>query len=147
MTDIKTADAAAELPSSKLDPTMRCRLSAMMFMVDSPIREAFCFTDNKGTRVDINAVGGVRLEDLDDLIPVDIKSLPSARCLSDRLVIFAFTHWPELPHRSAGQTQLTSRVRLAPSKSLAALDLLIHTHGNHLCGALLVAVVLFHLQQ
>lgn len=35
-------------------------LSAMMFLIDSPVREVFCFTDNKGTRVDINAVGGIR---------------------------------------------------------------------------------------
>jgi len=35
-------------------------LSAMMFLVDSPVREAFCWTDNKGRRVDINAVGVVR---------------------------------------------------------------------------------------
>ena len=35
-------------------------LSAMMFLVDSPVREVFCFTDNKGAKVDINAVGGIR---------------------------------------------------------------------------------------
>ncbi|MCE5277914.1 MAG: Gfo/Idh/MocA family oxidoreductase [Planctomycetaceae bacterium] len=35
-------------------------LSAMMVLVHSPAREVFCFADNKGTRVDINAVGGIR---------------------------------------------------------------------------------------
>ncbi|HUU43093.1 MAG TPA: Gfo/Idh/MocA family oxidoreductase [Planctomycetota bacterium] len=35
-------------------------LSAMMFLVDSPVREVFCWTDNKGRRVDINAVATVR---------------------------------------------------------------------------------------
>ena len=35
-------------------------LSAMMYLVDSPAREVFCWTDNKGTRVDINAVGAIR---------------------------------------------------------------------------------------
>ena len=35
-------------------------LSAMMYLVDSPVREVFCWTDNKGTRVDINAVGVIR---------------------------------------------------------------------------------------
>jgi predicted dehydrogenase len=35
-------------------------LSAMMFLVDSPVVEAFCYTDNKGTRVDINAVAAIR---------------------------------------------------------------------------------------
>ena len=35
-------------------------LSAMMYLVDSPAREVFCWTDNKGTRVDINAVGVIR---------------------------------------------------------------------------------------
>jgi predicted dehydrogenase len=31
-------------------------LSAMMFLVNSPVREVFCLADNKGTKVDINAV-------------------------------------------------------------------------------------------
>jgi len=31
-------------------------LSAMMFLVNSPAREVFCLADNKGARVDINAV-------------------------------------------------------------------------------------------
>jgi predicted dehydrogenase len=31
-------------------------LSAMMFLVQSPVREVFCITDNKGAKVDINAV-------------------------------------------------------------------------------------------
>ncbi len=35
-------------------------LSAMMYLVDSPVREVFCFTDNKGTKVDINAVACIR---------------------------------------------------------------------------------------
>ncbi|HUU59628.1 MAG TPA: Gfo/Idh/MocA family oxidoreductase [Phycisphaerae bacterium] len=35
-------------------------LSAMMFLVNSPVKEVFCWTDNKGVRVDINAVGTVR---------------------------------------------------------------------------------------
>lgn len=35
-------------------------LTAMMFLVDSPVREVFCWTDNKGTRVDINAVAVIR---------------------------------------------------------------------------------------
>lgn len=35
-------------------------LSAMMYLVDSPVREVFCWADNKGSRVDINAVGCVR---------------------------------------------------------------------------------------
>ena len=37
-------------------------LSAMMFLVDSPVREVFCWTDNKRCRVDINAVGVVRFD-------------------------------------------------------------------------------------
>jgi predicted dehydrogenase len=35
-------------------------LSTMMYLVDSPVREVFCWTDNKGRRVDINAVGAIR---------------------------------------------------------------------------------------
>ena len=35
-------------------------LSAMMFLVDSPVREVFCWADNKGARVDINAVAAIR---------------------------------------------------------------------------------------
>jgi predicted dehydrogenase len=35
-------------------------LSAMLFLVNSPVREVFCWTDNKGARVDINAVGAIR---------------------------------------------------------------------------------------
>jgi len=35
-------------------------LSALMFLVDSPVREVFCWTDNKGARVDINAVAAIR---------------------------------------------------------------------------------------
>ncbi len=35
-------------------------LSAMMFLVDSPVREAFCVLDKKGTWVDINAVATIR---------------------------------------------------------------------------------------
>lgn len=35
-------------------------LSAMMYLVDSPVEEVFCWADNKGTRVDINAVACVR---------------------------------------------------------------------------------------
>lgn len=35
-------------------------LSAMLFLVDSPIREVYCMADNKGAAVDINAVGCVR---------------------------------------------------------------------------------------
>jgi len=35
-------------------------LSAMVFLVDSPVREVFCWTDNKGTKVDINAVAAIR---------------------------------------------------------------------------------------
>jgi predicted dehydrogenase len=31
-------------------------LSAMMFLVNSPVREVYCMADNKGARVDINAV-------------------------------------------------------------------------------------------
>jgi len=31
-------------------------LSAMMFLVDSPVRRVFCWADNKGAAVDINAV-------------------------------------------------------------------------------------------
>ncbi len=37
-------------------------LSAMMFLVDSPVREVFCVTDNKGAAVDINAVASIRFE-------------------------------------------------------------------------------------
>ena len=35
-------------------------LSAMMFLVGSPVAEVQCFTDYKGSRVDINAVGCIR---------------------------------------------------------------------------------------
>lgn len=35
-------------------------LSAMLFLVDSPVSEVFCWTDNKRTRVDINAVATIR---------------------------------------------------------------------------------------
>lgn len=35
-------------------------LSAMVFLVDSPVREVFCWADNKRTSVDINAVGVIR---------------------------------------------------------------------------------------
>jgi len=35
-------------------------LSAMLHLVGSPAREVFCWADNKGTRVDINAVATVR---------------------------------------------------------------------------------------
>jgi len=35
-------------------------LSAMMFLVNSPVREVFCMTDNKGTKVDINAVTAIK---------------------------------------------------------------------------------------
>jgi predicted dehydrogenase len=35
-------------------------LSAMMFLVNSPAVEVFCWADNKGTKVDINAVGTIR---------------------------------------------------------------------------------------
>jgi len=35
-------------------------LSSMVFLVNSPVREVSCFTDNKQTEVDINAVGWVR---------------------------------------------------------------------------------------
>ena len=35
-------------------------LSTMMYLVDSPVVEAFCYTDNKGAPVDINAVGCIR---------------------------------------------------------------------------------------
>ena len=35
-------------------------LTAMMFLVDSPVREVFCALDKKGTRVDINAVATIR---------------------------------------------------------------------------------------
>jgi len=35
-------------------------LSAMMFLVGSPVTEAFCWADNKGAAVDINAVGAIR---------------------------------------------------------------------------------------
>jgi len=31
-------------------------LSAMVYLVNSPVREVFCWADNKGTKVDINAV-------------------------------------------------------------------------------------------
>jgi len=37
-------------------------LSAMMFLVDSPVVEAFCRTDNKSSQVDINAVGCIVFE-------------------------------------------------------------------------------------
>ena len=35
-------------------------LSAMVFLVDSPVRDVFCWTDNKRTRVDINGVATIR---------------------------------------------------------------------------------------
>jgi len=35
-------------------------LSAMMFLVDSPVREVFCWVDKKRRRVDINAVATIR---------------------------------------------------------------------------------------
>ncbi|MGB2822344.1 MAG: Gfo/Idh/MocA family oxidoreductase [Phycisphaerae bacterium] len=35
-------------------------LSAMMYLVNSPVREVFCIADNRGTRVDINAVASLR---------------------------------------------------------------------------------------
>ena len=35
-------------------------LSAMMFLVDSPVREVTCLIDKHGRKVDINAVGGIR---------------------------------------------------------------------------------------
>ena len=35
-------------------------LSAMVYLVNSPVREVFCIADNKGTRVDINAVACLR---------------------------------------------------------------------------------------
>jgi len=35
-------------------------LSAMMFLVDSPVREVFCMTDNRGAKVDINAVAAIK---------------------------------------------------------------------------------------
>ncbi len=35
-------------------------LSAMVFLVNAPIAEVFCWTDNKGAKVDINAVGTIR---------------------------------------------------------------------------------------
>ena len=35
-------------------------LSAMMFLVDSPVREVQCWTDYKDSRVDINAVGCIK---------------------------------------------------------------------------------------
>jgi len=35
-------------------------LSAMMYLVNSPVREVFCIADNKGTPVDINAVACFR---------------------------------------------------------------------------------------
>ena len=35
-------------------------LSAIMFLVNSPVKEVFCYADNKGTDVDINAVGCIR---------------------------------------------------------------------------------------
>jgi len=36
--------------------------SAMMFLVDSPVREVFCWADNKGCRVDINAVATIKFK-------------------------------------------------------------------------------------
>ena len=38
-------------------------LSAMIFLVDSPVKEVFCWADNKGTKVDINAVGTIKFAD------------------------------------------------------------------------------------
>ncbi len=35
-------------------------LSAMMYLVNSPVKEVFCYADNKGCKVDINAVGLIR---------------------------------------------------------------------------------------
>jgi len=35
-------------------------LSAIMFLVNSPVREVFCWTDYKGAKVDINAVGCIK---------------------------------------------------------------------------------------
>ena len=35
-------------------------LTAMMYLVDSPVREVFCMLDKKGARVDINAVATIR---------------------------------------------------------------------------------------
>jgi len=35
-------------------------LSAMMFLVNSPVKEVFCWTDNKGAPVDINAVAAIK---------------------------------------------------------------------------------------
>lgn len=35
-------------------------LSGMVFLVNSPVKEVFCWTDNKGCKVDINAVGTIR---------------------------------------------------------------------------------------
>ncbi len=35
-------------------------LSAMMYLVDSPVREVFCWTDKKGCEVDVNAVGCIK---------------------------------------------------------------------------------------
>jgi len=37
-------------------------LSAMMFLVDSPVREVFCWADNKDAPVDVNAVGCLRFD-------------------------------------------------------------------------------------
>jgi len=37
-------------------------ISAMMFLVDSPVTRAFCWADRKTARVDINAVAAVRFE-------------------------------------------------------------------------------------
>jgi predicted dehydrogenase len=35
-------------------------LSAMVFLIDSPVKETYCMADNKGVPVDINAVGVVK---------------------------------------------------------------------------------------
>ncbi len=35
-------------------------LSSIVYLVDSPVKEAFCWADNVGTKVDINAVGTIR---------------------------------------------------------------------------------------
>ena len=35
-------------------------LSAMMFLINSPVKEVFCWTDHKGCPVDINAVGAIK---------------------------------------------------------------------------------------
>jgi predicted dehydrogenase len=37
-------------------------ISAMMFLVDNPVSEVFCWADNKGARVDINAVVAIRFQ-------------------------------------------------------------------------------------